>query len=397
VIGRVLGGKVEIVERIASGGMGDVYRGKQLGTGADVAVKVLEPATQPDLEAASRFRAEAHVSALLKHRSIVQVFDLLEEDDGTLALVMELLTGMTLEDKLTRCGPLDAEHAIAIIVPILSALEHAHSVGVVHRDVKPANVFLAVEPDGRVIPKLLDFGVAKFEASTVKTLDGNVLGTSRYMSPEQVRAEKLDGRSDLFSVSALLYEAMTGVAPFAAPHAAAALAKVLELTVDADERIPPRVWLVLQKSLSKQAYARHTTASALATALLASIGKSEDQLAGLLMDQRPPLPRLETPATWSTTQPRKTRSRALAVAATGVAAAVVAATIGVAVVGRHEPPAPAAAAVIPPPAEKTVEPVAAIALPVAPAATTASASPLPAVVRPVSSHRPKPIATTPGF
>ena len=287
---RVVGGKVRLDEKIASGGMSDVYRGKQLVTGADVAVKVLETCAHQDEDAVERFRTEARVSALLQHRSIVRVFDLFEEDDGSLALVMELLVGSTLEQRLAKEGPIDADVAVAIAAPVLGALAHAHAVGVVHRDVKPGNVFLAVEPDGRVTPKLLDFGVAKCEASNVRTMDGRVLGTSRYVSPEQARGETLDGRSDLFSMAVLLYEAITGESPFAARDAASALAKVIDAPVDAHERIPARVWLVLQKALSKQAYARHANAQAFAAALVAATGKTEDDLAALLHDERPPLP-----------------------------------------------------------------------------------------------------------
>src|SRR5450755_2209939 len=274
--------------------MGDVYRAKHLVTGADVAVKVLESGAHDGEDAIDRFHMEVRVSALLTHRSIVRVFDLLEGEGGALALVMELLVGQTLEQRIATKGPLEPELAVSIGSAILGALDHAHAVGVVHRDVKPANIFLAVDPDGRVTPKLLDFGVAQL-ASSGAAVDGRVLGTSRYVSPEQARGAELDGRSDVFAMAAVMYEAITGEAPFAANDAAGELAKVLDLTVDPHERIPPRVWLVLQKALSKQAYARHATARDFASALVASVGRSEAELTTMLREDPPPLPKLDTP------------------------------------------------------------------------------------------------------
>jgi len=374
--------------------MGDVYRGKHLVTGADVAVKVLEPAAQPDETAIERFRTEVRISALLAHRSIVRVFDFLEEDDGSLALVMELLVGRTLEERLARDGALEPEVAVAIALPILNALEHAHAVGVIHRDVKPANVFLAVEPDGRVTPKLLDFGVAKSAASHVKTLDGQVLGTSRYMSPEQARGQPLDGRSDLFSVAAVLYEAMTGSSPFAASDATGALTKVLELTVDADDRIPPRVWLAIQKSLSKQPYARHATAGAFASELVAALGKGEDELARLLHEERPPLPHLETPNVAIAHAALRTPTRQVWPVAVGLTLLASAVVIAALLLHREETQAPVTSA--PPTASQSVAPPSNVVAAPSVAAST-SATHIARTVPPTTSRSPKPVATTPGF
>ena len=394
---RVLAGKVRLDRKIASGGMGDVWRGKHLVTGADVAVKILEPATHPDEDAIERFRTEAHVSALLAHPSIVRVFDLLEEKDGSLALVMELLAGSALDERLARDGPLDPDVAVAIAVPILGALEHAHAVSVVHRDVKPANVFLAVAPDGRVTPKLLDFGVAKSSASNVKTMDGRILGTSRYVSPEQARGEELDGRSDLFSMAVVLYEAITGESPFAANGAQRALANVIDRVVDPHERIPPRLWLVLEKALAKRPYGRHASARAMSDALVAAVGKDADALARLLHDERPPLPRLDTPivavhSTRATTRTRRVWPAAIVVAA-------IAGIVGTFALTRPRPPAAAAS---PPTASAPPAPT-----PLPSAEPAPTRTPADAITTPHPAHHPlprvapsahaKPIATTPGF
>jgi serine/threonine-protein kinase len=380
--------------------MSDVYRGKHLVTGADVAVKILEPCAHVDEDAVERFRTEARVSALLAHRSIVRVFDLLEEEDGTLALVMERLVGVTLEERIARDGALDADIAVAIAVPILGALDHAHAVGVVHRDVKPGNVFLAVEPDGRVTPKLLDFGVAKSDACGVRTMDGRVLGTARYVSPEQARGEKLDGRSDVFSMATVVYEAMTGESPFSAREAKAALVKVLELPVDAHERIPPRVWSVLSKALAKQTYARHATAAAFASALVTATGKTDEELAALLRDERPPLPKLDTPPVVTISEPPRSRRAARRLWPIPVAFAAGAAIVATLALTHTSSPTIAAPPPPPPPPQPTTS--------VAPPLVATQTSPPPAsqapTPPPTQRHAPPPtttsakaIATTPGF
>jgi eukaryotic-like serine/threonine-protein kinase len=275
-------GKYRLARRLAVGGMGEVWVARNRATAADVAVKLCRGDMASE-EAALRFRHEARLGAMLSHRSIVRTFDLVEESDGTLLLVMELLRGETLERYLEGHGPLPTKEAIAIALPVLSALAHAHACGVVHRDVTPSNIFLAIDPDGCVIPKLVDFGIAKAPASGFQTLDGRALGTPRYMAPEQIRAPtEIDGRSDLFGMSVVLYEMLTGSCPFAASTPAASLAAVLEAVVDPDPRIEPTVWIELQRGMSKRAYERHETANEMAEALRTASGETEETLATLL-------------------------------------------------------------------------------------------------------------------
>lgn len=255
--------------------MGTLWVARNLTTEAEVAIKVLRSHREDDGHAAERFRHEARVGATLAHRNITRVFDLLEDDDGSLVLVMELLHGATLEATYKESGALSSAEAVAIIVPILGALEHAHEHGVIHRDVKPSNIFLHVDPDGHTTPKLLDFGIAKTHDASVLTRTGDALGSPSYMAPEQVRASKqLDGRSDLFSVGVVLYEIITGANPFSATSPTAVLAQVLELEIDPDPRIEPKLWLEIQRALSKQAYERHPSAADLADALARAVGLS---------------------------------------------------------------------------------------------------------------------------
>jgi serine/threonine protein kinase len=265
--------KLELVRRLAEGGMGSLWVARNLSTHAEVAIKVLLPQRSDDAHATERFRHEAEVGAKLAHRNVTRVFDLLVDEGGALVLVMELLHGRTLEAAYKEKGTLSCVEAVELLVPLLGALQHAHDHGVIHRDVKPSNIFLDVDPDGHTTPKLLDFGIAKAEGSSSLTHTGEALGSPKYMSPEQVRASKqLDARSDLFSIGVVLYEIITGENPFDAPSPSAALARVLEVEVDPDPRIEPRLWLEIQRALSKQAYERHASAKELAEALCRAVG-----------------------------------------------------------------------------------------------------------------------------
>ncbi len=287
--GDVVSSKYALVRCVGQGGMGSVWVARNDRTGADVALKVLRRGKAEAADTIERFRHEARLGALLQHRSITRAFDFIEEPDGLLVLVMELLRGETLQNHLTRTGPLGAKEAVAIAVPILSALDHAHEMGVVHRDVKPANIYLAIEPDGQVVPKLLDFGIAKAQSHDFHTLEGRVLGTPAYMSPEQIRAttSELTGRSDLFSVGAVLYEMLTGSPPFGARTPSAALAAVLESTVDPDPRILPRLWVEIQRALAKRPNERFESAHVMAKALCEAIEESEEALSRVLRRSKP--------------------------------------------------------------------------------------------------------------
>ena len=278
--GVCLANKYRLVRRLAVGGMGEIWQAQNEATRADVALKLLRCKDTADHAGrALRFRTEAQLGAMLSHRSIVRIFDLIEEDDGSLLLVMELLLGESLAEHLKSRGSLPNAEAVAIVLPILSGLAHAHDSGIVHRDVTPANIFLARDPDGHVTPKLVDFGIAKLPAEGSHTLDGRVLGTPRYMAPEQIRARQdIDGRADLFSVAVVLYETITGQSPFEASTPSASLAAVLEAPVDPDPRIDPRLWLELQRALSKRPYERHRNAEEMALALRSALDMKDSSL-----------------------------------------------------------------------------------------------------------------------
>jgi len=397
--GARVGGKFALVRLLASGGMGDVWMAKNLVTGGHVAVKRCRDDVPGD-EASERFRHEARLGAMLSHRGIVRVFDLVEEHGRSPLLVMELLRGESLERRLAARGALLEKEAIAIAVAVLAALAHAHDHGILHRDVTPANVFLAVDPDGHVIPKLVDFGLAKAPTASVHTTDGRVLGTPRFMAPERFRGGgDIDSRSDLFSVGVVLSEMLTGICPFAANSPAASLAAVLEVVVDPDPRVAPRVWIELQRSLAKRPYERHATARELSDALVAASGETMTSLQECLRGMPPPddaspsvpaVPSANRRAL-GTGLPRSRALRWLAIPALALLALVATFASRRRPIEPNAPPAMAAPAPAPPPRPPSL------------AADTASIPPTPgppfapAPSRPSTHPHPKPIATSPGF
>jgi len=203
-------GRYQILERVGRGGMGVLYRGLDLVLDREVAIKVMHADFSDDTEQMRpRFYREAKSAAKLQHRNIVTVFEFAEENNQP-HIVMEFLRGSPLSSRMKEQPPLTLDDKLDIVAQLCSGLSYAHSQGVVHRDVKPANVFLL--QDGTV--KLLDFGIAKLATSTL-TRQGDVVGSAPYMSPEQIAgAQDLDGRSDVWSTGVLLYEALTGRKPF---------------------------------------------------------------------------------------------------------------------------------------------------------------------------------------
>lgn len=326
----LLGGRLRLIKRIGRGGMGDVWVARNESTQAEVAVKTLLKADRSPTHD-ERFRREARLAATISHRHVVRIFDLVDDqDDGTLALVMELLRGGTLEAALKERGTLTTTQTVAVAVAILSALHHVHEKGILHRDVKPANIFFAVEPDGHTIPKILDFGIAKLpSASSSLTVDGSVLGTPHYMSPEQIRGnDDVDGRSDMFSVAVCVYEMLTGNRVFQRDSAAASLAAVLEHEVDPDPRIEPRIWVAISRALAKRPYERQATCAELAEALRSAIDVTDEELTQSLLELRPRADAGESLSTSSAANitPRKRRGKKGGLGWT-IAAAVAAALV----------------------------------------------------------------------
>jgi Tol biopolymer transport system component len=280
-------GPYEIVSLLGAGGMGEVYRARDTRLGRDVAIKVLPEAVANDADRLRRFEQEARTIAALNHPNILAIHDI-GTHDGAPFLVSEFLEGQTLREKLIS-GLLPVRRAIEYALGIAQGLAAAHDKGVVHRDLKPENVF--VTRDGRI--KVLDFGLAKLispeenhEAAatlTNATLPGMVMGTVGYMSPEQVRGEPIDSRSDIFSFGAVLYEMLTGKRAFKCQTSAETMTAILrdepQALNDAGWQGPLELQRILTRCLEKNAARRFQSASDLAFAFESLSGTSTAQKA----------------------------------------------------------------------------------------------------------------------
>jgi serine/threonine-protein kinase len=270
-------GPYEIQSAIGAGGMGEVYRARDSRLKRDVALKILPESFATDPERLARFQREAEVLASLNHSNIAQIYGI-EESNGTRALVMELVEGETLADRIAR-GAIPLDEALPIAKQIAEALEIAHEQGIIHRDLKPANI--KVRPDGTV--KVLDFGLAKLTQSNgldaphvssalsmsptitspAMTGVGVLLGTAAYMSPEQAKGKPTDKRSDIWGFGCVLFEMLTGRQAFAADNVAAVLARVIEREPDwriLPASLPPRVSELLRLCLEKNPTRRRQAA-----------------------------------------------------------------------------------------------------------------------------------------
>lgn len=221
LVGHTLDDKYRLEERLGIGGMGTVYRARHVLIDRPVAVKVLNQRFVEDDAARERFRREAKAAGRLQHTNAVTVTDFGQSPDGYVYLVMELLEGRTLRDVLAKEAPLDAARAVSIMLQVSAAVAAAHEAGVIHRDLKPANIFIVQRSDVPTIVKVLDFGIAKLAAETLDeddpktlTLIGAMIGTPRYMSPEQCDGVELTPSSDVYSLGVILYEMLTGTVPF---------------------------------------------------------------------------------------------------------------------------------------------------------------------------------------
>ncbi len=261
-------GSYEVAAQIGAGGMGEVYQAHDTKLGRDVAIKVLPEAVAHDAERLSRFQREAKMLAALNHPNIATIFGL-EQSGATHYLVMELVPGDTLQQRVKRDGAVPIEEALAIAKQIAEALEAAHEKGIIHRDLKPANV--KVTPEGKV--KVLDFGLAKaFEGdkaiedmsnsptlSRAATMQGVILGTAAYMSPEQAKGKAVDKRTDIWAFGCLLYELLTGTQTFHGEDVTDILAAVVRAEPDwtcLPATTPPSIRNLLRRCLQKDAKKR---------------------------------------------------------------------------------------------------------------------------------------------
>jgi serine/threonine-protein kinase len=268
--GTLVDGRYQVVKRLGSGGMADVYCAEDQQLGRRIALKLLYRRFAEDAEFVERFRREASSAAGLQHPNVVQVFDR-GSWDGTFYIAMEFLEGRSLKQVIREDGPLDPEYATDVVIQVLKAARFAHKRGIVHRDLKPHNVIL--DSEGRA--KVTDFGIARAGASDM-TETGSIVGTAQYLSPEQAQGHAVDARSDLYSIGVLLYELLTARVPFEAESAVTiALKHVSETPVPPSQYVPglpERLEDVVLRALHKDPAHRFQDADAFIDALEAARG-----------------------------------------------------------------------------------------------------------------------------
>ncbi len=267
--GRIVGDRYGVRGVISEGGMGVVYEAEHLTIGKLVAVKVLHPRHAQDREAISRLRHEARVAGTLGHPNICAIYDMGRLDDGSPYLVLERLHGETLAQRLARGGRQPPADMVDIMLQVLSALAAAHQRGVVHRDLKPDNIFLSQREGMRPVPKLLDFGISRADdiEDTMADQKGAELaaGTPYYMAPEQARGDRqFDARVDLWAAGVVLYEGLTGQRPFQAKNFNALLVEITSAAprpmIEHDPSLSPGLCQVVEKAMAKEPDARYQSA-----------------------------------------------------------------------------------------------------------------------------------------
>lgn len=273
LIGTVIDGKYRIVKRIGAGGRGDVFEAEHVTLRRSVAIKVVSRRTTGD--AAERLYNEALAIARINHPNICAILDIGTMPDGSPYLVLERLTGETLADRLRRKNRLAPRAAVQIFSQLLSGLHAAHGAGILHRDLKPQNVFVVERAGCDPVAKLLDFGFAMDVSGQIfrrVTKPGHACGTPQYMSPEQLRVETLGPQTDVFSIGIMLYESLTGVHPFAASSVVETASNIIRESAPSmtEHRpdIPDSLDVIVDRALAKDLDERFATALAMQTALL---------------------------------------------------------------------------------------------------------------------------------
>jgi len=278
LIGRTLGRNYRVVEPIGAGGMGMVFVVEHVHLPKRFAAKVLTPDLARHPEAVARFEMEAHAISQLEHENIVSVVDYGMTDDGCVFLIMELLRGKTLQARMDQ-GSVSLDEVVSIMIQVCRALAAAHAAGIVHRDMKPDNVFLTQRPGMRPLVKVLDFGVSKARESSMRdgriTRQGQILGSPEYMSPEASRGEEVDARADVYAIGIILYQLLCGEVPFRHEN----YLKVLQMHVT-QAPVPPRTLVpgmpvaleqLILRALEKDPALRHASVEHLELELIAAL------------------------------------------------------------------------------------------------------------------------------
>jgi serine/threonine-protein kinase len=296
LLGRVLG-SYRLLAVIGRGGMGRVYLAEHVKLGRKVALKLLKAEYAARRDSVARFFQEARAVNTIRHQNIVDITDFVELGDGTTFIIMELLAGANLGELVRREGPLPPHRATAIMIQVCDALEAAHRVGIVHRDLKPDNIFVLDTEGARDAVKLLDFGVAKLLSTptdgeaALQTVEGSVVGTPAYMSPEQAAGTPIDHRSDIYSLGAIMYELFTGRRVFEARSFGEFVLKhvnaipVPPRDLEGLGPLPAGIEPIILSCLEKRPEHRYQTAAALRTDLARVL--AGEKTAALTLPPRP--------------------------------------------------------------------------------------------------------------
>ena len=278
---RLLDGKYQIIDRLGVGGMGEIFKVRHIHLNELRVIKVMRPNIAQDEQALQRFLQEARTSTMIKHRNLAMLYDFAQLDDGSYYMVWEFIDGTNIQKWISQNGAMPPRLTVEIAIQALTGLEHLHSMGLIHRDISPENIMLSQDHHGKLLVKVIDFGIAKQlaegEGGQGLTQTGMFLGKLKYASPEQAgylkEGEHLDPRSDLYSFGIVLYEMLAGRAPFNATtphgyilkHVTEKPAAIGELNPAA--KVPPQLESIIMTSLEKQRDNRYGSASEFAAAL----------------------------------------------------------------------------------------------------------------------------------
>jgi serine/threonine-protein kinase len=281
--GEIVASKYRLTRRLGTGGMGEVWSAEHTATEREFAIKFMHPHLASSAGSRQRFMREARASARINHPSIIDVFDVGELEDGALYLVMELLDGISLDDALYADPPLSVRDLLAVMVDTVKALSAAHVVDIIHRDVKPGNIFLHRERgSGLAVAKVLDFGISKFSAAndgSSSTKNSSILGSPRYMSPEQTRsAASVDARADIWSAGVVLFQGLTGRWPHDGDSFSSLVVAIATLPprsiTDFVSHLPAELCSIVQRCLAPMDQ-RFQTAAELAAGLERILGNGD--------------------------------------------------------------------------------------------------------------------------
>ena len=279
LLGSIVADRYHILKKLGEGGMGTVYLAEHVKMGRKSALKVMNPGMNTDPDAIARFNREASNASRLSHPNICGIYDFGETPDGMIYLAMEFIEGSSLTSLIEKAGQLPAPRAASIVHQTADALQVAHDAGIVHRDLKPDNIMVSKNRDGSDLVKVVDFGIAKASSSDAQkvTKTGMVVGTPEYMSPEQLAGDKLDGRSDIYSLGLVAFNCLTGMLPFAAETAQEAM--IMRLTdkprsladVKPEVAWPAALQATLDRALARDTDDRYTSAAAFGREFAAAI------------------------------------------------------------------------------------------------------------------------------